>query len=571
MKKNGIVLFIFYISYVSQSFAQDVILQGYVHREVEKAQRLSTVPKIDHTIQPQPVVEYPLLMIQYHTTPRTDSIRAANIKIKEQHDQLYSTHIKLGIGSKLMPLGEIDYTNLRSRKYRYGACINHLSSLANIPNYERNTFSRTKFGLFGEIINKKYQLSANYNYNLQNLHYYAIQSPIDSLGKERTKQRYSNNQIELNYKNSFKVDSLLVNYQLSTDYNNLQTLKPKNDSLKDWYAKENWVVLNGKSEATLNENIYAFDIDFLYNNYKYGNPTDSVNIIDTALSISNAIVRLKPHITTLLWNNRFRTIIGLDFTIDAHKKTNAYIYPNIEVKYSLFNDLFIPYAGLRGHLTPTTLQSLVNENEFLQPNVILKNENTSIDFYGGMKGTLSKNISFHLGISYAYQQNVPLFISDTVYSAGNRFDVLYESLQHFLFDGSISYQKNEKLKIDLIGKFHSYELKNQAYAWNKPTFEFTTSLHYNLYDKIYAHGDFTLQHGRKALVYSQGKNVYTENAQLYRKLEPIADVNISLEYRYTRRFSVFVQFNNIIGKRYQRWYNAPVHGFQLMAGITFRF
>jgi len=569
--KKLIVVLIIYTASANRLFAQDVILQGYVNREVEKAQRISTLPTIDQVIQPQAIIEYPLLVVQYPTSHRTDSIRAANIKIKEQLDQLYSTYVKIGVGTKLMPLAEIDYTNLRSRKYRYGAKVNHFSSWGNIPNYERNTFARTSLGAFGEIIDKKYLLRANYSYESKSLHYYAIKAHIDSLGKDRTKQRYNNNNIELYYKNRFKIDSMCINYQLTLDYNNLNTLKPKIDSIKDFYAKENWIALRATSEATLNENIYAIDLDVLYNNYKYGNPTDTIHIIDTAISLSNAIIRLKPNITTLLWDNRFRTIIGFDFTIDANQKTKAYIFPNIEVKYSLFNDLFIPYAGMRGQTTPTTLRYIVKENEFVQPNINLKNENTSIDFYGGMKGTLSKNMSFNIGVSYAYKKNVALFVNDTIYSPVNRFNVLYDDLKHFTIEGTLSYQKIEKLKIDLIAKIHSYELKQQAYAWNKHTFELITSLQYNLYDKLYAHIDFTLQHGRKALVYVDEKNVYTENNQLYRKLDLISDINVSLEYRYTQRFSVFAQFNNIVGKRYQRWYNAPVHGFQLMAGATFRF
>jgi len=570
MKKNFLLIVCLCTVGVHFALSQDVILQGQTHRQIEKAQRIATQPEIDHIVRPQPVVEYPLLPIKYPIASHIDSIRPASIKIREQLDELYSTHLKLGIGSKMMPLGEIMYNNLRSRKFRYGGKLTHLSSLTNIPNYERSTFNRTTIGLYGELLNTNYQLGARYDYSLTGLHYYAIPAPIDSLGKDRTRQRYSNNNFNLHYKNRVNVVDIPIQYQLVADYNNLQTHKPSTDTLKDWYARENSMRLVGTGHTTIDATTYQLGVELLYNNYKYGNPTDTIKIVDTAIVLTNTILHLKPNITTHIWDSRFKTVVGMDIAVDAHRETKAYLYPNIKIDYALFNDVLIPYIGVRGYLKDKTLYALVQENEFLQPNIDLRNEHTSVDFYGGLKGSLSRNIGFHAGISYAYRKNVALFINDMVYSPGNRFNVLYDAIKHFTFEGSLSYQKNEKIQADITGKFHSYETRNQSYPWHKPNFEFITSLHYNLYDKVYAHLDFTLLTERKSLVYASDKDVYTENGQFFRKLTSIYDINLSVEYRYTRRISIFAQLNNIVGKRYQRWYNAPVHGLQVMAGLTFR-
>jgi hypothetical protein len=47
-------------------------------------------------------------------------------------------------------------------------------------------------------------------------------------------------------------------------------------------------------------------------------------------------------------------------------------------------------------------------------------------------------------------------------------------------------------------------------------------------------------------------------------------LNVSVEYRYNKRVSAFVEFNNIVSQRYKRWYNTPVHSFQFLGGVTFR-
>jgi hypothetical protein len=73
------------------------------------------------------------------------------------------------------------------------------------------------------------------------------------------------------------------------------------------------------------------------------------------------------------------------------------------------------------------------------------------------------------------------------------------------------------------------------------------------------------------LVYEKGTNVTLEDGQFAQKLGFIADVNLGVEYRYNKRISAFLQFNNLAAQRYQRWYNYQVQGFQVMGGVTFRF
>ena len=163
-----------------------------------------------------------------------------------------------------------------------------------------------------------------------------------------------------------------------------------------------------------------------------------------------------------------------------------------------------------------------------------------------------------------------MFVTDTTFSLGNKFDVIYDTANVATIEGSISYQLREKLKIDAIGKFHSYTLLNNSYAWNKPALEVILRGSYNLFDKFLFNVDFKLEQGRRALVDGPGENITFENGQYAKKLAIITDANISVEYRYNKRISAFVQFNNVASQRYQRWYETPVQSFQVLGGVTFR-
>lgn len=553
----------------ASTFGQDVTIIGVANREVDVAQRISVPPIMQDTVIPTPMIEYPYLSLKFETQTEIESIEPASIKIKDNLEQLYPAFVKIGIGTELMPIGELYWNSVRSRKFVYGAHLKHLSSWGNIPKYERSTFDRTGLELFGGINEKRYQLLGNFHYRNQGLHYYALQAPLDSIGHPKKDQRYQDIGFDVNYGSKAKVDTFDINYNVGIKYNNFSTQRPGIDSLSDWRSTENYFAVLGYGEYKLRKEIYSANLNIFQNNYNYGIDGDSLNPVYQSLRNWNTVVSLKPQISTYLWNNRFKAKVGLDLTLEGQDAIKAHIYPIAELKYSLFNDIFIPYVGVRGGLKQGTLKSLTSQNEFLRPNITLLNEDTSFEAYGGIKGTLSKRLSFNLGGGYARIRNKALFVTDTL-NPRNRFNVIYDTLNQLTLEGSISYQALEKLKIDFIGTYRSYELLNNSFAWNLPTFQFITRVNYSLYDKFIINFDFDLETGRKALMYAAGADIKKVNNQFYTELGAVYDFNLSLEYRYTKRLSAFVQFNNIASQRYMRWYNAPVHSFQIMGGLTFR-
>ena len=228
--------------------------------------------------------------------------------------------------------------------------------------------------------------------------------------------------------------------------------------------------------------------------------------------------------------------------------------------------MFIPYVGINGGVQQQSFQTLNRTNEFMVSNTSLLNTKTT-NYYGGIKGTLSKRISFNLRAAYKVIDNMPLFVNDTVFSDKYMFKVVYDRLNVVTFDGSFSYQAGEKLKIDLLGEYNIYTTKYSLYAWNLPEYAMTLTGSYNLYDKIYVKADFTLQGGRK----SPGGLFETDQTIANYDLGILADANFHAEYRYNNRLSAFLQFNNLAAQKYQRWYGYPVQGFQVLGGVTFGF
>ncbi len=569
MRNKSFLFVCLFLSFVSWGQGEIVELWGSGNRQVDPSLRMEQSPKIIDTVMSTPVTTYPLLSLQQPTTIQLEKIEPAVVKLEPKLPQLYHTYVKAGVGSTLMPLGEIYFNGTRSRKYMYGVLVKHLSSFGKIKGYAPAQFDRNSANLFGGINEKNYTLLGDLHYNNKGFHYYGLQN--ENINRDSIAQRYSDAGGTVSFA-SHKKDSATFNYKVGLTYNNFLSKKPLDEKLSLWRARENYVAMASTFNYKQGKEIFSVDLNAKYNGYKYGTRDTSLSLVDTGIVLNNTVISLKPTITTFAKNNRFKAQIGVDLTLDVHNNQNKFnIYPIAEAKYSLLNDMFIPYLGVKGGLKQNTFKSLTQQNEFLLPNVAMKNESTVADLYFGIKGTLSKRIAFNVAASFAHVNNKALFVTDTTYSARNKFNLVFDTLNITTIEGSLSYQLMEKLKVDAIGRYFSYSLKHNAYAWNLPQWQIITRVNYNLYDKFYVNLDLDFEGGRKALVYKMEPGVKMENNQLAKTLGFVADANLNLEYRYNSRVSAFLQANNFAAQRYKRWYNAPVQGFQVMGGVTFRF
>lgn len=546
----------------------EVTTEASSNRAIEKGQRLKKAPSIIDTIVPTVVVDYPLLQLKYETNTEIEKINPASIDTKTKLSKLYKTYAKIGIGSTLMPLGEVYYSNTRSRKYVYGAHLKHLSSFGKIKGYAPAQFDRTGVHLFAGIKEKKYSVLGSVNYSNYGFNYYGISDTL-GLTRDSIHQRLQRTGFDVTYA-SFKKDSAHLNYTLGLQYQNMISKKPENLD-KKWRVRENYIGLTTSAFYKHKSETYRAQFNVTHNNYNYGIKDSVVNFIDSGIVQHNTVLQFKPSITTRLFKNKFKAELGVNLLVDVQHKTRIYVSPVAEIQYSFLNNLFIPYAGITGGLKQNTFSALTDVNPYILTRLNMVNERTPIAFYGGIKGTISDKISFNTSIEIANVKNKLLFVQDTTYSRGNQFTVIADTMNTVKIEGSISYQLKEEIKVDAIARFNSYELKNSSYAWQLPRFEFIVRGSYNLFNKFIFNLDFSLEEGRKALLYTPMAGSTMENGQIIENLGIIADANLGVEYRYNNRISAFLQVNNIAAQKYLRWQNYQVMPIQVLGGVTFRF
>ena len=552
----------------------DIFLEVIATRQVEPATRITNNPKLIDTIITHKAIEYPLLNMKYETSIKLEPIVPANVKVSGDNKlpKLYNGYVKAGISTPLMPMGEIYYNNTRSRKYVYGLNIKHLSSFGEIKKYAPAHFDKTSYNAFGGIKELTYSLMGDIRFDNYGVNRYGVLNPKASL--DSTAQRFKEMGGSLTFMSN-RMDSLRLNYSMQVKAYHLSDAQPKDANFSSFYGNEsNFSSLNNFWYRKHN-NLFAADLNFISNHFTYGKKGQQLNAVDTAMDVSNTIVSFKPSITTYAKSNRLKVQVGMDVSGSFSTINKIYIFPNIDVKYSMFENVLIPYIGIKGGLKQNNFKSLTSQNAFMQSNPTLNNE-SNYNLFAGIKGILTKRMEFNVSTTFAWVNNKALFVSDSasVHRHRNQFNVIYDTLSIFTAEASLSYQMNEKLKLDGIGRFFTYQSKSTTnpYAWNLPMYQFIVRANYVLNKKLILHLDLNGEGGRKALVYdSTLPNVFKENGKFIKDLGLIVDGNIGAEFRYTDRISGFLQINNVAAQQYFRWYNYPVQALQIMGGVTIRF
>jgi len=549
----------------SHSFSQDddqVDIVSNAIRNISPSYRITENPSIIDTVVKIPQFTYPLLTRNMKTSIQTEEISASKIKIVNKLDKIYPGYVKLGLGTNIMPLGEVYYNSTRNRKMSYGIHAKHLSAFGKVKDYAPAQFDQTKAKVFSNFYMSKHLIESEVNWLNHGYHYYGIKN--DSIPKDSLQNRVGAYQGKVSFSNLLRKDSAKLAYKINADYGYFHEFL-KDSATLSTNARENNFGLGTNLSYKHELNVFAVDLDFRFNKYKFGES-------DTTLSTyvkneRNHILHFRPTISSYRFDDKLKIELGLDLNFDfsAINIFKPLIVANL--KYSLLDGMFIPYLGIDGNLQQNTFHSLNRSNPYINSSVDLKNTK-EFKIYGGIKGTLSKTISFDVHARHSTFGDMALFINDTIFSDQYKFNVLYDDVSKLSFGGSITYQNNEKLKIDATVDYNIYSTTSQKYAWYLPQLEATLRGSYNVFDKIYAKLDFTLKGGRKSPNGVLNPDPTNENQF---DADLIADANLHLEYRYNKRISAFLQFNNIANQKYHRWMNYPVYGFQVLGGVTFGF
>jgi len=515
---------------------------------IADAYKINDIPVVKDSVPPAPQLSYGINSKKVFTAFTLPRLKSAKM-VGEPLTKLYSSLVKIGGGNYNTPYAEIFCNNLRSKEASYGIHLKHLSSKATYDGFGFGGFSDNEAGLYGKRFFRKHTLSGNLDYIRNAMHYYGYDTSVynktDIIGT--TKQRYSTFLGNTSLKSHY-TDSDRANYQTALSYYNIT----------DYYkTSENNIGVKADVSTYYEKQLIHIPLSVDYYNNK-----------STADSSHSVIAGLTPYLVSSgeRWNSR----IGMGITLEGNQnnKSRFLFYPNIDFSYNVFENIITPYAGFSGGLKRNSLKTLTDENPFLIPSPDLKNTNTKWEMYGGINGSISKNASYNIRTSFAQIQNMYFFVNDYNEIIKRGFNTLYDDASLWNLHGELQFQSSEKIKLIAKGDYNKYSMKNELKPWQKPMWQTTLTANYNLKNKIIATADIFLYGKRSAKVVKADSLVSIFSVQ---EMKAIVDVNIGLEYRYSKKLSGFVKFNNLGFRRYSIWNNYPSQKFNFLAGITMVF
>ena len=187
--------------------------------------------------------------------------------------------------------------------------------------------------------------------------------------------------------------------------------------------------------------------------------------------------------------------------------------------------------------------------------------------YAGLKGHISRSVSYNLKASYSIIDDAYFYVNDNSDPLMNQFTVVYYDITLGRLHGELAIRPGDSWKVFLKGNYYSYitmvsgdSQSSENRPWNKPEFDISFQARYNMGDKIILN----------AGIYTIGSRYFDYYNPMEEETLPLTfDLNLGAEYRYSKLLSFWVKFNNMAAQTYYLYNQYPSYGFRAMLGFSY--
>lgn len=518
------------------------------------AEKIQLMPRIGDSVSyEKPTFEYRIFSKRYDTDYRVTPIQPARM-VKPELEKLYKSQVTLGGGNYLTPLAEIRINQVRSSSGTFGVALKHHSMNGKIRLIKDDKDSKVDAGfnensleVYGKQFGKRtifdYNAGAFYN---SYMHYGVDTMYIDSVNREEFNHPFFNAHAAVGFQ-SAHPDSFHLEYHGTLKYNFFS---------HDFTQSEHGIVLDGTVNHLLKDFRVGGDLGLSY----YGHQADWDSLLT-----NHWIIKLNPSISRS--TNEWSFIAGFNtYTEIRNDSVIPHFYVKGKFSFNIVKDVLVPYFGIDGSLESNNYMKISTENPYIVPGLSVLPASNRIIVYMGLKGKITDYLAWNFRGNYRSVVNQYFFATDTSNYLNNQFTVLYDDMTVLNVYGELNIAPLESLRVFLKGNYYNYQLSNtqkaaEVHAWYMPSFDAGLQARYNLRDKIYA----------DAGVFVIGPRYYSpvEAMTAPGKLGTTVDLNLGVEYRYTKLLSFWAKFNNMTAQPYYLYHNYPSYRFRFMLGFTY--
>lgn len=441
--------------------------------------------------------------------------------------------IKLGYGNYQTPYGKMAFSFGNGEKTITQLEGFYTASKGKMPFQENSVASFSTTTIFN--MNHPHEWKVGAKFNHLNTYQYGYTPATLTFTREQLRQRFNTVGVEVGV-NRKMPSSLGVTYQPHIQFTHFTD----NEDAEE---------LNLMASAPINKTfgkLFAFDLQL---------NADLTELKLLSNKIKNNIFTVAPSIQFNTPNVKVN--LGARPTWDNQLLS---VLPNVTAELRLDEQTMMFEAGWQGYFIKNNYQSLAQLNPWLQQPVTLKNTKIEEQFIG-LKGSTGNHFTYATRLSLLQMSNQVLFVNDTI--DGKTFLPIYESkIKALKIHGEIGYTVQEKLEAVAGFNFYNFSsLVQNEKAWGLVPVELNASIRWKMLKDLSVKSDIFIWDGAR----------YRNLNKQAQKLGAAADINIGLEYGISNQFNLWLQMNNLLNARYERWHQYPVFGFNLLGGIVYSF
>ena len=237
--------------------------------------------------------------------------------------------------------------------------------------------------------------------------------------------------------------------------------------------------------------------------------------------------------------------------------------PDVEASANVAGNQLQAFLGWKGDFLKNSYKNLTNYNPFIRPDSFKIQNTVKTDIYGGIKGAIAL-FDYSAQVGWSNNQNLALFLADTA-DKYRRFKVLYDTVKIFNIRGAITMHPIKNMELIATASQNIYTANKQKAAWGLPSTDVNISAKYNVVSK----GDQTAV--AKASLFVQNGVPFKNSIGDIERLSPLFDINIGGELWFSKNIGAFLDINNLLNLKRQRWQNYPNLGLNILGGFTARF
>ena len=535
---------------------EQVTIRGSYDPTINQAFKINSKPE---TFSPTLKIQefsFQSIEVDQPTNVTLEPIESTKIRA-DRKAKTYNNYLKAGIGSWISPY--IDFTHSSgSKDAQFSANLYHLSSFKNIDNYSPSPNSNTQINIGWDKMTKTHVFSIGADYQLKTNRFYGFKPddfPNIVMDEDNLNQMFNLIRTNIGLKSNYKKESQLHHsFKIGAYY---------------YFDRFNSSETNALFEFDLHK---AFNVTKLLNFQHLGleGKVEYFGNTDSIQSNTDIFFEGTPYFKAKYGIVNFN--IGLKFGYLSSDNSVFAFNPVIKVDLNVIPEGLTIYAGIDGGLEKNSLLRLTSANPWMALDTSLKWQNNRFDIYGGIRGSIARQLGFNLNVRYIAFEDMAFFIntSESVTWGGplfpqNKFLTTYDDGNVFRFSGELTYSLGGNLKLWLNGEYNIYKLDSLKKAYHKPISFMKLGGSYLIRKKVNLWLE-TMLYGERFAVNNETLFKPTELT-----IDGFVDLNFGISYFISDNFSVWLSGTNLLNSNYERFYNYPVQGLEIMGGIGIRF